>query len=1166
MSGVLWLSSRAQTCDRSTLRSWLGGSRTIAAAAAAPRIPAFVCSGYREDLTMIDSSKKQPGFPEILSTGDLEALKDKECLDLNSQKSLKEVLQLRLQQRRTREQLVDQGIMPPLKSPAAFHEQIKSLERARTENFLKHKIRSRPERSELVRMHILEETRMVYNEDIPSQTQSCPIPPIKTMWCYEETLAEPSLQATQMKLKRARLADDLNEKIAQRPGPMELVVKNILPVDSSVKEAIQGEDDLTENTDAFSFDEDSSDALSPEQPASQESQGSAASPGEVKISESASPISNTKILSPVINSAVPEFFKPALTPDPPTRAAVPNVILKPGPALVKQSQPKNSNEKSRSKKSKEPKPRVKKLKYHQYIPPDQKGEKNEPEMDSNYARLLQQQQLFLQLQILSQQQQHYNYQTILPAPLKSLNDKPNNGNTATNNVNNNTASVQNTVSRQNNVQFKKAGPLPSNLDDMKVAELKLELKIRGLPVSGTKTDLIERLKPYQDLNNNGVTANTSAPVATTATTASTGSGATEDATITFTAATFSSSAQNMNIETASSTNGSSQASVDAMNSPLPMSPTPSEQSNFSTEDTNMTDTFAEIMTMMSPSQFMNASPIRVGINEDSIGATSVGTTNMDLDAAEKDRKLQEKEKQIEELKRKLEQEQKLVEVLKMQLEVEKRGQQQPCSNILVNVDHQKHFSANIKEENSMSDCQNSTPAILSGHLIGQPTVTTGGQSILANNAVVIKHEVPNPEHQNIIQQFYVTSQRPQQGVVAQSQALLTTPTAQILLPVSIKTTNAMQLSVVQPQPASTAQPPVLTTTAATLVQAPSSSQKPSAPAAQDKFTTHALNKNQQTRKVCAPTTSNNVFSYPQNPPTKVSPLFNASVSTSPQQTRPQQAAPVQNGPSPVQESNSTSPSQQYAVRHSLFNNSSAKSKDPPRYEEAIKQVMNAHSQQMDDLFDILIKSGGERGSTQQTPVTWLNQGKNHCDWLENFNWTADKISPLVKEEPSPISKMRPATASVTTMPVNTVVSRPPPQIHVAPPLSLEPTNSLSISLESQLEAFLDGTLPSGANIPHLDSHSDGRDTFSLIDDLNNDLLQHHSILDHDQTPMETTETPFTANSCLSLDLQDTNLDNMEWLDITMPNSASSLTPLGSNIQSMFSTDFLDTNDLQLQWE
>lgn len=63
---------------------------------------------------------------------------------------------------------------------------------------------------------------------------------IKPVFPLLETFAEPSLQATQMKLKRARLADDLNEKIAQRPGPMELVEKNILPVDSSVKEAIIG--------------------------------------------------------------------------------------------------------------------------------------------------------------------------------------------------------------------------------------------------------------------------------------------------------------------------------------------------------------------------------------------------------------------------------------------------------------------------------------------------------------------------------------------------------------------------------------------------------------------------------------------------------------------------------------------------------------------------------------------------------------------------------------------------------------------------------------------------------------------------------------------------------------------------------------------------------------
>ncbi|XP_014826926.1 PREDICTED: MKL/myocardin-like protein 2 [Poecilia mexicana] len=309
----------------------------------------------------------------------------------------KNVLQLRLQQRRTREQLVDQGIMPPLKSPAAFHGQIRSLERARTENFLKHKIRSRPERAELVRMHILQETG-----------------------------AEPSLQATQMKLKRARLADNLNEKIAQRPGPMELVEKNILPVASSLKEAIiVGQVNYPKV-----LEEDGCyDAVSPEQPASQESQGSAPSPGESRVPETPPPGPAPAVL-PAIAMLQPlpgaDFPKPAsaneqLLTYPPVQHAPPTAVpSKPGPTLVKQSQQKSLSEKSRSKKGKEAKSRVKKLKYHQYVPPDQKQDAGEPPMDSSYARLLQQQQLFLQLQILSQQQQqqHYNYQTILPASLK----------------------------------------------------------------------------------------------------------------------------------------------------------------------------------------------------------------------------------------------------------------------------------------------------------------------------------------------------------------------------------------------------------------------------------------------------------------------------------------------------------------------------------------------------------------------------------------------------------------------------------------------------------------------------------------------------------------------------------------------------------------------------
>uniref|UniRef100_A0A8C3CVU8 Myocardin related transcription factor B n=1 Tax=Cairina moschata TaxID=8855 RepID=A0A8C3CVU8_CAIMO len=1005
----------------------------------------------------------------------------------------KNVLQLRLQQRRTREQLVDQGIMPPLKSPAAFHEQIKSLERARTENFLKHKIRSRPDRSELVRMHIL-----------------------------EETFAEPSLQATQMKLKRARLADDLNEKIAQRPGPMELVEKNILPVDSSVKEAIiaVGQENYPQGLDDYSFDEDSSDALSPDQPASQESQGSAASPGEPKTSDSPSPVTQNATTStqyPPLTSPVPEFLKtPSTIEQQVTRSTATTTVTtntvsaaKPGPTLVKQSHPKNPNDKHRSKKCKEPKPRVKKLKYHQYIPPDQKGEKNEPQMDSNYARLLQQQQLFLQLQILSQQQQHYNYQAILPAPLKPLNDKQNNnGNTPLNTLNNNTQTSAASSPRQNsNIPSRKPGPLPSSLDDLKVAELKMELKLRGLPVSGTKTDLIERLKPYQDLNNNGVTTTTSVTVTT-----STGAtGNTGEVAIAFPVATLNKTVANtvssFPSEKTTTGPGCKVVNTENISSPLPISPSPSEQSSLSTDDTSMADTFTEVMTMMSPSQFLSTSPLRANTGDDNQKRSSGSISSMEFDVAEKDRKLQEKEKQIEELKRKLEQEQKLVEVLKMQLEVEKRGQQQHSQTSGNSAAlEQKQFSTAVKDENALTDCLSTSQSVpAANHSLGQ-SVYTSGQNPVAKKAVVIKQEIPvaKAEPQNAVSQFYFNPQRQAQtAVVAQPQALLTTQgTAQLLLPLSIQGPNST-----------------------TSVQLPVGNIK---------------------LQVFPPTTSNTVFSYQTAPVTTPSQSFINKTSNSNIHTGSNQAPSMQNGPATPSKPGSPSQAQPYIVQQSLFNNTVSKKKDPPRYEEAIKQTRNiqtshrevssAHSQQMDDLFDILIKSG--------------------------------EISLPIKEEPSPISKMRPVTANITTMPVNTVISRPPPQIQMAPPpVSLEPTTSLSISLENQLEALLDGTLTSGNEIPQLTSSSEDRESFSLIEDLQNDLLNHSSILDHSHSPMETSDPQFTTNnSCLSLDLPDTNLDNMEWLDITMPSSSSGLTPLSSTAPSMFSTDFLDPQDLQLHWD
>lgn len=75
--------------------------------------------------------------------------------------------------------------------------------------------------------------KKIINKASNSRTDPFPFNP-------SASTTERSLPSAQMKLKRARLADDLNEKIALRPGPLELVEKNILPVDSSVKEAIKG--------------------------------------------------------------------------------------------------------------------------------------------------------------------------------------------------------------------------------------------------------------------------------------------------------------------------------------------------------------------------------------------------------------------------------------------------------------------------------------------------------------------------------------------------------------------------------------------------------------------------------------------------------------------------------------------------------------------------------------------------------------------------------------------------------------------------------------------------------------------------------------------------------------------------------------------------------------
>ncbi|XP_068096323.1 myocardin-related transcription factor A isoform X2 [Hyperolius riggenbachi] len=536
--------------------------------------------------------------------------------------------------------------MPPLKGPASFHEQRRNLERARTEDYLKRKIRCRPERSELVRMHIL-----------------------------EETSAEPSLQAKQLKLKRARLADDLNEKISQRPGPMELVVKNILPVETSIKEAVI-DVNYSKVADTSSFDEDSSDALSPEQPSSQDSQGSVPSPNDSRESEAASLFSHTQSMT---------YFQlcPEPTEKPQTSELPQNTQLNICSGLSVQanrsvlglikSQSKPCSEKShRNKKGKEPKPKVKKLKYHQYIPPDQK-QKGTPAMDSSYAKILQQQQLFLQLQILNQQQhQHYNYQTILPAPPKSLPEKQQTAAISSTSAVLALPAVSTTkhaapsVTRQNSSMAAvatKPSRLPHNLDDMKVAELKQELKQRGLHVSGTKVDLIERLKATQDH-----LIMTPAPVKSTSTQQATPY---EPVSIFLNAT------------------STEPAKLGNTSSTPPCSPSPSEISITSVEEAATSgELFAEAVSCPATPLIILSSP--------------TPSSEKSSDVKDKDIMLREKDRQIEELTRRLKQKQELVEKLRQQLAEEKRTQ------LHQNCDAEQTISAQGKQNSVTSHLEKHT--------------------------------------------------------------------------------------------------------------------------------------------------------------------------------------------------------------------------------------------------------------------------------------------------------------------------------------------------------------------------------------------------------------------------------------------------------------------------
>ncbi|XP_064789666.1 myocardin-related transcription factor A-like isoform X4 [Oncorhynchus masou masou] len=1130
----------------------------------------------------------------------------------------KNVLQLKLQQRRTREELVSQGIMPPLKSPAAFHEQRRNLERARTEDYLKRKIRSRPERSELVRMHIL-----------------------------EETSAEPSLQAKQLQLKRARLADDLNDKISHRPGPIELIHKNILPVDLDcpLQHSLL---DSPKGAGESSLDEDSSDAFSPDMLANHDSPLgplSQLSPSDIltqKKDMSSSQLFLTQVPPPpplLVNG------QDSLPPQKLTNGTVMSGASRPATGQTK-SKPSLERPPQRPKKAKDNKPKVKKLKYHQYIPPDQKADREPPpQLDSTYTKILHQQQLFLQLQILHQQQQHYNYHTILPAPPKPPAEQPPSTNPAPSLLRSvppttPAPSNLNGSSRQSQTPVGGTKPLtlPANLDDFKVAELKQELKLRCLTVSGTKMDLIERLRNYQEqngLDRAGVTATVtpkpSQPTPPHASTQPAGSISPAPPQAGTNPHTHHSGEAIGKIPAFSLAQSATPACIlrfGSTSSSPPVSPTPSERSLavMSPDETSCNgDVFGEMVSSPLTQLSLHPSPQHhspASIKEENQGHLSTCSLSqsrhsptelqpaappqeplagetMEASTLDKDQMLQEKDKQIEELTRMLRQKQRLVENLRSQLE---QGKQtgavrkiEGVQGVVVNGYAQEAQTTPIKASTILHLSLTNTDMVrvkkevdteegMEGVDEAQPTQCS--QQTLLKLQQVPRIQVEQTQQQQAqqpqiqllqthSQQQQQHSKQLQQQQTQQMQQQMTS--AQLLfqqqliiqqkqLQLQAKQLQDKQLQVLQrkqqrqyqrqqqnKQPSQTVTPQQVTPV---FISQQNGTQVPAQTFSLDLLksgTTPTLVTDSNGNHYLIALTNNSAEG--QNGVTSLGKTSGLQRITLQKAGLHLETNGITNGvPEPTQ--SVSAPPNLHPFFGEVSNLSESQSTSPPSLKREVCPTFDWHtlfippspeqtsfsftqrakenglsSQQMDDLFDILLKSG-EISGFRANPDPSLAQ--NHSD------------------PPTPPSS--PLHISPSTTP-------PKPSLPDVP--SQQPSPSPCTG-SGRLEDFLEST----TGTPLLGVEPDGG--LTLIDDLHSQMLSTPSILDHPPSPvdMDTSDLGFSTHPA-GLDFGDPALDSMDWLDISMGGEGgrTSLAPLGPHTPpSVFSADFLDSSDLTLHWD
>ncbi|XP_072225227.1 myocardin-related transcription factor A-like [Leuresthes tenuis] len=1117
-------------------------------------------------------------------------------LERQACQSLRKVLQLKLQQRKTREELVRQGIMPPLKGSAAFHEQRRSLERARTEDYLKRKIRSRPERSKLIRMHIMEE---------PS--------------------TEPLLQAKQLQLKRARLAGDLNDKIAHRPGPMELIQKNILPVHSRIKEAIIETQFPKASGENSSCDEDSNDSLSP---------------GPVSLDY---PLGPGAVCFPTEKLAGSSIQSPAQAPPPAlhfpsisgsftalklTNRTVASSAQRTGANfdIKPQSKPNSDRLSQKHKKTKDNKPKIKKLKYHQYIPPDQKGDKEPPpHLDSSYAKILQQQQLFLQLQILSQQQQHYNYHSILPAPPKD--QKPSSNSMSTSSPPRPAAVSSPVLCDQLNYicvssapsAGTKAASVHPNLDGMKVAELKSELKLRSLPVSGTKNNLIERLKTYQELNRGGDTTSSQTPGGTTGP-GPEGGGRSSKKAETNTTNNGTLQEEQFQLRQASSLNATPERLKRCGGNIKPRSITPAPMSPKGIRfNSNLV---GELISSPFTEMSLQPSSVTVHIKEEppcstqapcqfSLKSASLqkhcfasspapsSTTAASLGTIDKDKMLQEKDKQIAELTRRLRQKQRLVEVLKMQLELGNREGQVPEPLILRRVkeeppDHEpfppqvsslsSEMNANkltVKQEAVEIEIGGSEPSVQSSDAHGLLQSFTQNKEAQHQMHLQLKPEQKSVKkkqelvclHQPALQlaqqqaiQKLLQQQRRQQHSI-QNHIQMSEPQQKLCLQGQKKSQNLLPKQHEQQKQRLAS-------------QQQHQQSVPKQPKQQVSLSQRQF-KQQQTKQLQQIQIQTKIHLKQQqrlhSTPAELPSIYPAQVTRADSGTKrvgflkqfnskfhfifmkvqnealqlsveqPQQgAAHCLSAPPSLQP---FFKDQQPAASGKISSSPPAQTEmcadldallsplSPASIRTAASQPDDKQdTENQDDFIDIILQAGGMSTTFRPAPDTSL----------DHLNANSSASSPT----PSPLHLL-------LSSPI--AAGGDSPQYACSPQHTTSDTRDekqqLGICTNGRLEDFLEST----TGKPLLGVEPGG--LLTLIDDLHSQLLCTPSILDRAPSPMDTFEMAGEGGQ---------GLDSTDWLDLNMGDERDeetpTLAPLGPQTPlSVFSTDFLDSSDLHIHW-